>query len=519
MHKSTHPTKVPSGLQDYLKKKSQYLGGKDNFLIIAATLFANLEMNTMNQSENNASLDRSIGLNLAIILMISSIIGSGVFKKVAPMTAELQSPFWVLLAWIVAGIVSLAGALSVAELSGQIADSGGAYVFLRAIYGRAVAFFFGWGNFAVIRTASISSIAYVFAESVHALVSIPEAPAEWSALSLGGIIFPFQNLGVKAIAIALVLFLTLINYRGLKHGSTLSRYATGTVVASLVVVFFLGVFGGAGKWENLMANAAGFTELKSNNFEFVAVFFSAMLAAFWAYEGWITLSFVGGEIKNPHRNLPLAIFFGMLGVIAIYLLVNFSYLYVLPAEEMIALHESQNKVAAIAVIERIVGPVGTLFIAGLIIISTFGCTNTTILMAARLYYSMAKNGEFFKKAGEVHPKFHTPGNALLMQGAWACVLILSGSFDQLTDMLIFASFIFYGLCGFGVFVMRKRNGGPPATYRTPLYPVLPAVFVLFCIALVIITLYNRPGESVIGLALILTGLVPYYLWRGRVAGS
>lgn len=470
----------------------------------------------MNLNEKHpSSLDRSIGLNLAIILMISSIIGSGVFKKVAPMTAELQSPLWVLLAWVVAGVVSLAGALSVAELSGQIADSGGAYVFLREIYGRAVAFFFGWGNFAVIRTASISSIAYVFAESVNALVTVPEGPEGLAALSLGGVIFPFHNLGVKGLAIGLILLLTMINYRGLKYGSTVSRLATSTVVVSLVVIFFLGIFGGAGKWENFTTNAAGFSEVKADNFGFVAVFFSAMLAAFWAYEGWITLSFVGGEIRNPHRNLPLAIFLGMLGVIAIYVLVNFSYLFVLPAEEMIALHESQNKVAAIAVIERIVGSAGTVFIAGLIIISTFGCTNTTILMAARLYFKMAQNGEFFRKAGEVHPRFHTPGNALLMQGAWSCVLILSGSFDQLTDMLIFASFIFYGLCAFGVFVMRKRNGGPPATYRTPFYPVLPAIFVLFCIALVIITLYNRPGESVIGLLLILTGLIPFYLWRNR----
>ena len=242
-----------------------------------------------------------------------------------------------------------------------------------------------------------------------------------------------------------------------------------------------------------------------------------MLAAFWAYEGWITLSFIGGEIHNPNRNLPLAILFGMLGVIAIYLSVNFAYMYVLPAEEMISVHESQNKVAAIAVIERIIGPVGRLLIAGLIIISTFGCTNTTILLAARLYFKMAQNKEFFQSAGTVHPRFNTPGKALLMQGAWASVLILSGSFDQLTDMLIFASFIFYGLAAYGVFVLRKRRGGAPLTYRVPFYPVLPGLFVAFCIVLVGITMYNRPGESVIGLALILTGAPLYYYWKKKHA--
>ncbi len=468
--------------------------------------------------EQQQSLERSIGLPLAIILTISSIIGSGVFKKVAPMMAELQSPGWVLAAWVLAGIVSLAGALSVAELSGQIADSGGAYVFLREIYGKTVAFFFGWGNFAVIRTASISSIAYVFAESVHALVPVPETGEALSSLSIGGVIFPFANLGVKLIAILLIAFLTLINYRGLRYGSIVSRYATSTVVISLVAIVLLGLFAGSGGMANISTNTAGYARFEGDTFGFVAVFFSAMLAAFWAYEGWITLSFIGGEIKNPNRNLPLAILFGMLGVIAIYLSVNFTYMYVLPAGDLIAVHESQNQVAAIAVIERIIGPIGRLLIAALIIVSTFGCTNTTILLAARLYYKMAQNKEFFKAAGEVQPRFHTPGNALLMQGVWAAVLILSGSFDQLTDMLIFASFIFYGLCAFGVFILRRRNGGAPSTYRVPLYPVLPALFVMFCIALVVITMYNRPGESLFGLVLILTG-APFYYWWTRKNGS
>jgi APA family basic amino acid/polyamine antiporter len=460
-----------------------------------------------------AKLERSVGLSLAMVLIVSSIIGSGVFKKVAPMTAELRSPVWVLMAWSAAGLVSLAGALSVAEVSGQIADSGGAYVFLREIYGKPIAFFFGWGNFAVIRTASIASIAYVFAESVNALVPMPETNEALASISVGGWLFPFANLGVKILAIGLVLSLTLVNYRGLKYGGTLSRLATTTVVVSLVAIVLLGIWAPAGSSAHLTAPAPGFAELRADTFRFIAAFFSAMLAAFWAYEGWLTLSFIGEEIRDPHRNLPRAISFGVLAVIAIYVAVNFTYLYVLPASDMVAIHESKNHVAAIAVIDRILGPVGRLLIAILICISTFGCTNTTILLAARLYYKMARNGEFFKAAGRVHPRFHTPGSALLMQAAWASVLILSGSFDQLTDMLIFVSFIFYGLCGAGVFVLRRRRGGPPDTYRVPAYPVLPALFVLFCMALVLITFYNRPGEATIGLALMLTGVPPYLIWR------
>lgn len=468
------------------------------------------------QSPTHQSLERSIGLPMAIILTISSIIGSGVFKKVAPMMAELQSPTWVLLAWVLAGLVSLAGALSVAEISGQIADSGGAYVFLREIYGKTVAFFFGWGNFAVIRTASISSIAYVFAESVHALFPVPETDPALASWTFLGFLHPLDNLGVKLIAIFLIALLTLVNYRGLRYGSLLSRYTTGTVVVSLVAIVALSLLSGKGDISHITQHAATFETATGSGFSFFALFFSAMLAAFWAYEGWITLSFIGEEIKDPHRNLPKAIFWGMMAVIGIYLSVNFAYMFVLPAEDLIAVHQSSNQVAAIAVVSHIIGPIGRLLIAALIIVSTFGCTNTTILLAARLYYKMAQNKEFFKAAGEVHPKFHTPGKALLMQGVWASVLILSGSFDQLTDMLIFASFIFYGLSAFGVFILRRRNGGVrPETYQVPLYPVLPALFVLFCIVLVIITLYNRPGEAAMGLLLILTGAPLYYRWNKK----
>jgi len=474
-------------------------------------------MSQSTTGSKDTQLARTITLSMAIVLVISSIIGSGVFKKVAPMTAELLSPTWVLAAWVAAGLVTLAGALSVAEVSGQITGSGGAYVFLREIYGKTIAFFFGWSNYAVIRTASVASIAYVFAESVNALYPLAGFSPEISALSIGGIIFPFANIGVKLLAISLVIGLTFLNFRGVREAGILSQWTTATVVISLLIIVLLGLSWQGGSWSNISQPAAGYERLSADGFTQFAAFFAAMLAAFWAYEGWITVSFIGGEIQNPKKNLPLALFFGMLAVIAIYLLVNLAYLYAMPADELIQIHEGKNKIAAVAVIEKIVGPAGTIFIAILICISTFGCTNTTILLGARLYYAMARRGEFFASAGKVHPKYRTPGNALWYQAFWSSVLILSGSFDQLTDMLIFASFLFYGLCTYGVFILRKRNGGAPSSYKVPGYPVVPMLFVTFCLVLTIFTLYNKPGEAIIGLLLMLTG-IPFYLkWKDRPA--
>jgi APA family basic amino acid/polyamine antiporter len=474
-------------------------------------------MTQKNTAGQDMQLDRTLTLSMAIVLVISSIIGSGVFKKVAPMTAELLSPTWVLAAWVAAGLVTLAGTLSVAEVSGQITGSGGAYVFLREIYGKTIAFFFGWSNYAVIRTASVASIAYVFAESVNALYPLPGFSQTVSSLSLGGVIFPFANIGVKLLAVALVVGLTFLNFRGVKQAGILSQWTTATVVISLFIIVLLGLSWQGGTWENISQTAAGYERLRASGFTFFAAFFSAMLAAFWAYEGWITVSFVGGEIQNPRKNLPLALFFGMLAVIAIYLLVNLAYHQVMTADELIGIHEGKNKIAAVAVIEKIVGPAGILFIALLICVSTFGCTNTTILLGARLYFAMARRGEFFASAGKVHPKYRTPGNALWYQAFWSSVLILSGSFDQLTDMLIFASFLFYGLCTYGVFILRMRNGGAPVSYKVPGYPIVPALFVTFCLVLIVVTLYNRPGEAIIGLLLIFTG-IPFYLkWKNRPA--
>lgn len=468
------------------------------------------------QTKQQGQLVRTITLGSAIILVISSVIGSGVYKKVAPMSAELLSPDLVLLAWFLGGVISLFGALSNAEIAGMMADSGGEYVYFRRIYGRFMAFMWGWSTFAVIKTAAVSSIAYVFSQSFNAIFPLPHLSPEIETIRIG-VFTPFENFGVKALTILLILVLTFLNTRGLRGGTSLSEWITRLVIIGLAGIVLSGLLFGGGSMENIQTPAAGFVQRSWFDFDFIKALFAALLAAFWAYEGWNTLGFMGGEIKNPNRNLPLALFFGMLVIIGAYILVNFTYLYVLPTDRFVDIHQAKNEIAAVAVIRHFAGATGAVVISLIILVTTLGCTNSTILMPPRVYYAMARDGLFFPKAADIHPTYNTPNNALWMQGVWASVLVLSGSFDQLTDMLIFAAFFFYGATAFGVFIMRRREPNAERPYKVWGYPVVPALFVVFCAALIVITCLNHPREAAIGAALMLTGIPFYFYWNRKSA--
>ncbi len=461
---------------------------------------------------------RSITLASAIILVISSVIGSGVYKKIAPMSAELLSPKLVLLAWLLGGIISLCGALSNAEIAGMMADSGGEYVYFRRIYGRFMAFMWGWSTFAVIKTASVASIAYVFAQSFNAIFPLPHLDPAIEGFELW-IFKPFENFGVKGLTIALILALTTINARGLRGGAGFSEWITRLVVIGLAGIVVSCLLFGGGSFSHIQTNAVNYVERPWTDSGLIEAMFTALLAAFWAYEGWNTLGFLGGEIQNPNKNLPKALFWGMMAIISTYLIVNLVYFYVLPVDDIIGVHQAKNDIAAVAVIRHFAGNVGAILISIVILVTTLGCTNSTILMPPRVYYAMARDGLFFKRAADIHPVYNTPNNALWIQGVWACLLVLSGSFDQLTDMLIFAAFFFYGATAFGVFVLRRREPDAERPYRVWGYPLIPALFVLFCIALIIITCKTHPREAGIGLALMLTGVPFYFYWTRKGSGG
>jgi APA family basic amino acid/polyamine antiporter len=303
----------------------------------------------------------------------------------------------------------------------------------------------------------------------------------------------------------------------LKGAAALSTWATRLVIVGLVGIVVSGLTFGGGSFANFQTPSTTYVQHSWTDFTFIKAMFTALLAAFWAYEGWNTVGFIGGEIKNPNRNLPLALFAGMMIIMGAYAIVNFTYLYVLPIDQLIGVHQSQNEIAAVAVVRHFAGGFGATLISIVILITTLGCTNATILMPPRVYYAMAKDGLFFPRAAEIHPQYHTPNAALWIQALWACLLVLSGSFDQLTDMLIFAAFFFYGATAFGVFILRKRDPNAERPYRVWGYPIVPALFVLFCATLIIVTCFTHPREAGLGVVLMLTG-VPLYFWWNRNYG-
>jgi APA family basic amino acid/polyamine antiporter len=468
-------------------------------------------------SSESPHLLKTFGLRMAIILVISNIIGSGVFKKVAPMSELLLSPELVILAWILAGVITLFGVLSVAELGTLFPESGGAYAWLEKIYGKSISFFYGWSCFTVIQTAAISSIAYVFAGAAGTFVPLFRLSPEVEAITLGGILFPFENIGAKVVASLIIILLTLINIRGAKHGGAVSQIFTWIIVACIVLIIAAGLTSALGSWANFKTVSSNYPPSSfATSLGFIGAMVIAMRHAFWGYEGWISLGYVGEEIQNPQKNMPKALITGILIVIATYVLLNFTYLFVMPVDELLtAVNADTNNIAAVVVIDKLFGEGGAYIIAAMILVSTIGCTNTTILTASRIYYAMAQHGFFFKKAAVCHPKYNTPSRSLILQCIWACVLVFSGSFDMLTDLLIFAAFIFYGLVVLGVIILRLKRKDLQRSYKTIGYPIVPIIFVLFCLVLVAISIYEMPIHSMFGLLLIFSGLPFYLKWRKR----
>jgi APA family basic amino acid/polyamine antiporter len=459
----------------------------------------------------SSQLKEKLGLFSAVMVVVSAMIGSGVFKKVSLMSSDLHHSAWVLGAWLCAGLITLMGSLSNAEVAGLIAKPGGQYVYFQKMYGKLFAFLYGWSSFSVIQTATAASVAYVFAESFNRLFPLPVLGEYWSNYTLLTIadfqLQPFHNFGVKMMACSLIVFLSIINYKGISYGEKIGNILGGLVIIGLLLIIFFAF--------THSVNPNPFS-LKSSSFQpvKVSVFFSAMMAAFWAFEGWNNVGFLGGEIKNPKKNIPIALFVGTLIVMTLYFLVNMSYFKMTDIVFFEGILKKENAIAAVESISTI-WVTGGMLISVLILVSTFNSTNNSIMTSPRIYYAMANDGLFLKSAGKTHPKYSTPHRSIVYQMCWCMLLVMSGSFDMLTEMLVFVAFIFYGCGAFGVIVLRYKMPNDERPFRVPFYPVLPIFFTLFSAFLVAYSIKESPGNAIVGLLLLSLGLPMYFYLKFR----
>jgi basic amino acid/polyamine antiporter, APA family len=457
-------------------------------------------------------LVRGLSLIDSTALVIGTVIGSGVFLKSATMAQDVGSPGLVLLAWVAAGLLSLAGALTYAELAAMQPEAGGEYVFLRSSYGEPAAFLFGWQRFVVAGSASIASLAAGLAIFLSAFVPLQQV---WLEREFTFLSQPVRwQFGAKqVVAVGIVAGMTLLNCLSVAFGGKVQSLLTGLKLLGIAFIV-CGVFlaSGTASWEHLRRpeDAPAWSGL--------SLFGSAMLAALWGYDGWNNMPMAAGEVRSPERNIPRALIMGMLGVIGIYCVLNLAYFYALPFSEVVTSNSTRYRDAvpvATKAAESFCGSLGGRFISLVFVISAFGALNGSILSNARVPFAMARDGLFFRSFGKLHPRTRVPIFCLLVQGCWACVLALSGTFDQLTDCLLFVSWIFYALVTSSVFILRYRHPDWHRPHRAWGYPVVPIVFLAVALWLIVNTLLTKRVESVAGLVLVGAGVPLFFFFRRR----
>jgi APA family basic amino acid/polyamine antiporter len=439
------------------------------------------------------------------------------------MAGQIGSPELLFAVWAVAGVITLFGALVNAEIAAMIPEAGGQYAFFNRMYGAFPSYLYGWAMFAVVKCGAIASLAYVFAESAAHFIVLPELGKPMADftfhLPFVGDVAPLAQIGLKAVAATLIVLLTVINYLGVKFGSMVQNiFAVAKMAALLAIIALAFSASEIGQASNLTTESAN---IHLEGLALAAGLAAAVQGAFWAYDGWNDVTYIAGEVRQPRRNLPRGLIIGMACVITIYLTINLAYAFVLPIDEM-----ARSKLVAVDVIERIFAGGGK-WIAVAIMISTFGAANSNILSASRVYFSMARRNVFPAVLGVAHPRFHTPAASLLLQAGWSILLLFSGTFDTITDTLVFVSWIFYAAGAYGVFVLRRKEPATPRPYRVPGYPYLPIIFIIFAISFLMLTIYHditsyqaavASGQSAMincafGSLLVLLGTPVYFFYK------
>ena len=454
-------------------------------------------------------LIRGLGLTAAIAVNVANIIGTGVFLKARVMTCNIGTPGKALMVWVFAGLLSLAGALTYAELLAMMPRAAGEYGIIRDAYGRAGGFLYGWTQFLIARTASAAALAVGFAIFLNDFLggSLKQVYFE---RTFNGHTISFGRLQV--VALGAILVTTLINSAAVRVSGGVATALTALKILVLIGVAVAAFVFSGGDWGHLsQANSGGTCEGVAVTTGGFAGLAAAMLGALWAYDGWNNVTFMAGEVKRPERNLPLALIGSMLLVMAIYVFINVSYYHVLSPTQVASVPASSSTAAE--VVRRILGATAVTLMAAAMMTSSFGALQASILATARIPYAMARDRLFFQGLGKLSPRTHVPVRPLIVQGIWAAVLVLAGSYDVLTDVAVFALTMFYALVAGSVFIFRRRMPDAPRPYRTIGYPFVPILFLIVTTWLILTTIWNAPFQSFVGLALIMLGVPVYLYWE------
>ena len=452
-------------------------------------------------------LVRKLGLFDSTMVMVGIVIGSGIFLTTGIMAKSIPSGGLILVAWFVGGLLTLAGALTYAELGAAMPEAGGQYVYLREAYGSMAGFLFGWILFLVYMTGGIAALALAFAEYTGYFF-----PSLGTARIILDLNVPFfQNSfhyslsAGQIVGVGVIFLLSLFNFIGVGLGKFIQNVFTVIKIGILAAIIIFGLAVGKGTAPDLSLNPMGL------DFSSLLIGFGVSLVAVaWAFDGWNNVNFVAGEIKNPKRNLPLALILGTLGTTFLYVLVNYVYLYAIPIQEAVGVVRIAEKATG-----ALFGASTGALISALVIVSVFGSLNGSILVGPRVYYAMAKDGLFFRRVAHVHPRFRTPGFSILIQAIWSSLLTLLGTFEQIFTFAMFIAILFWIAATASVFTLRKKRPDLPRPYKTWGYPIVPAIFIIASSGILLNTLVEKPVEALAGLLLTALGIPAYFYWKWR----
>jgi basic amino acid/polyamine antiporter, APA family len=465
---------------------------------------------TEESPHEKTSFIKGLNLTSATTIVVGSMIGSGIFIAPSLMAGYIQSPGIILLLWIIGGVFTLFGAIAYGELCASMPKAGGQYVFLKEAYNPLLGFLYGWTVFLVIQTGFIAAVAVAFAKYLGVFIPCLSEHITLLAVPLGPYVFKFTS--AQAVAMVSIAVLTGINCYGIKTGALVQNIFTFLKVLAIVLLVILGFATGHGDIKNFSPLFAPIVPeaVKMGLFAALAV---ALSKALFAYDAWNTVTFTAEEVHDAHINLPLSLLVGTLVTMFVYTSATAVYYYLIPIQSAAGLPD--NRIAATAA-QIIFGNAGLYFISAAVLVSTFGCNNGLIIGGPRVYYAMAKDGLFFSMLSKLHPLYRTPVNALILQGIWACILTLTGTYSDLLTYVTCASVLFNVMTVAGLFILRKRQPDLHRPYRAAGYPLLPALYILIGLAFLIYILQGDPRNSLTGFAIILIGLPFYFIFqKGR----